>query len=631
MTPVTTGPVGELCAAAATGGDGPRGVVFLGCGAAGVDAAIGANGGRVLTIDCAKGGLDSLAPLRPVVETLLPELRERAPHLVGRYAPELAVLHPGLEAEFALPERRLLWRLANTPSERRSHRESEMLFRTVNGLAALLHEWWATEAGVLVLRWDGLHAADASTLLAFRRITRWATHAGSRVVCVATAEPGGVPEAESPPDPEGCFDWAGWHRHITDEAIEQSLAVLVDGAGGDSRDTRPVAAATGPTQVADAVALLATDPEKGAALAVRAMGTAAFMLNYEALLFLAGHVVAVVGGDGPFDDERFAAEWAASDPGFYFAALEYAVVRPDCRADVLAAAWRAAGFANSCLGDHEASLRCYEHLLAVSETPERRARARMYLGLISGKRLRRLDDAERHLLAGAAEVEGRTDEPALLERCWLLNVRALMAFQRRDVKRAMVLVREAREVMRPLHSSEATHLKVNLVSNVSVLLEKTGRAERAAELWQQFAAFLGPANELFAKHYYYREGGLRLLADRADDALKSFVDSYEQCVAIDDPFHAAIVARAAGYTAHRLGRHEEALDWYLKAVEDSLACGDHEAVPADRANAVFVAAGLDKTGKTLSFTEDPVQPVPPRTKLNRPFSLVNLYGLDEAD
>ncbi|WP_033442357.1 tetratricopeptide repeat protein [Saccharothrix sp. NRRL B-16314] len=613
--------VTAICDAAADGRKGPRSAIFLGTVPLLDLAREAVRDGRVLDVDCATGGMDSLVPLRSLIEVLVPELRTDAPDLLDRYSPELVALHPDLADVLDLPVARRLTRLANTPSERRSHRESEHLFRTVNGLGRLLHDLLERTGAPVVLVWRNLHEADAATLLAFRRLSRWADQGQTRLVSLATLVPGGIPNsppAGLPAAEQACFDWPAHHARLLDLVREQSLGteVAVEFDAGTPAGTTP---ALGPTPIGEALLLLSIDVERGCAQAIRAMGAAAFTLNYEAVLQLAAHVIAAVTGqEEPFDEARFAAEWEAAAPEEYYAAIEFAVIRPADVRDVLAVAWRAAGFANSCLDDHETSLACYRQALGLADTPLQRARARMYLGLITGKRLRRIAEAEQHLDQGLAEIDGRDDEDARLERCWLLNVRALMAFQQRDHRRAMLMVREAREVMRPLHSSEATHLKINLISNISVLLEKTGRTDKAVALWQQFAAFLGPSNELFAKHYYFREGGLRLLAGRSEDALTSYRNSYEQCVRIDDPFHAAVVARAAGYVAHQLGRQDEAVEWYERVVRAGEACGDHEALTADRGTLAF----LSQDGGSA--------PVRPDTKLNRPFSLVNTYLAGEG-
>jgi tetratricopeptide (TPR) repeat protein len=621
--------VTAICAAAADGRKGPRSVIFLGAAPLLDLAREAARGGRVYDIDCACGGMDSLVPLRSLIDILVPGLRADAPDLLDRYSPELLALHPDLADGLELPVARRLTRLANTPSERRSHRESEHLFRTVNGLGQLLHELLARTGTPIVLVWRNLHEADAATLLAFRRLSRWANQGQTVLVSLATLDPGGIPNsppAGLPAVDQACFDWPAHHARLLGLVRKQFLGIEVavefepvEFEPAASGSTAGPTATLGPTPIAEALLLLSIDVERGCARAIRAMGTATFTLNYEAVLQLAAHVVAAVTGqEEPFDEARFAAEWEAAAPEEYYAAIEFAVIRPADVRDVLAVAWRAAGFANSCLDDHETSLACYRQALGLADTQIQRARARMYLGLITGKRLRRIAEAEQHLDQGLAEIDGRDDEDARLERCWLLNVRALMAFQQRDHRRAMLMVREAREVMRPLHSSEATHLKINLISNISVLLEKTGKTDKAVALWQQFAAFLGPSNELFAKHYYFREGGLRLLAGRSEDALASYRNSYEQCVRVDDPFHAAVVARAAGYVAHQLGRQDEAVEWYERVVPAGEACGDHESLDADRGTLSFLSGGAGRA------------PVRPDTKLNRPFSLVNTYLAGEG-
>jgi tetratricopeptide (TPR) repeat protein len=604
--------------------------------------------------------------LRPLVDVVLPELRAHAPDLLDRFAPELAALHPNRADSLELPVERRLNHLANTPSERRSHRESEMLFRIVNGLAQLLHEAvdriqaWRGKPVVVV--WRDLHSADAATLLAFRRLARWSYQGRTRLVLVANLVPdAGLPTAD------GRFDHSGLRGRLLAAVRQQSFGTELTPVEPWPRAStaRWPDVDTGPHPVADALTLLADGKvEEGSVRAIRAMAPAAFSLNYPAMLLAAEHVIRTVGDAVAFDQAAFDAEWARTEPEEYYAALEFAVIRPVSRTALLAAAWRAAGFANSCLDSHEMALECYRENLALAVTPERRAEGRMYLGLITGKRLRRVAEAQAHIDAGLAEVEGRTDSASLLERCWLLNVSALMAFQQRQHAPAMAMVRQARQVMRPLRSSEATHLKVNLISNISVLLEETGRAEKAAELWQYFTAFLSAANELFAKHYYFREGGLRLAAGRAGEAAESYRASLDQAEAIDDPFHAAIVAGACGYVAYHAGDYAAAATWYDRSVAATRAVGDHEELPRALATQAFVQARAgDRSGgrATLARAGDADDAVAGRhadlissvhnwlaepdssteacehalirfagTKLNRPFHLVNTYRAGEG-
>jgi hypothetical protein len=67
--------------------------------------------------------------------------------------------------------------IALTPSERRSHRESEQAFRIVNGLSRLVidaqRECRSLARAPLVPWWRNLDATDRPTLLTFRRLDRW--------------------------------------------------------------------------------------------------------------------------------------------------------------------------------------------------------------------------------------------------------------------------------------------------------------------------------------------------------------------------------------------------------------------------------------------------------------------------
>lgn len=652
--------VEELVRAAAEGRPGPRTLWFHaggGCGLADVVAAAGQaagrSGGTSLEVPCAPGGLDPLVPLRALLVGLLPTIHAEAGPLVQRLGAELAAVHPPLLERLSGAAPRPLDEIANTPSERRSHRESEQLFRIANGLGQLVHgaldECPSFKSGALVLCWTDLHLADPATLLTFRRLSRWARHAQSRLVLVATLDPEGCPPLAAPDLPPAAatlFDWRPVHRELLALVRSQSLGEPVAAGGwpdrtaGDRREPtgggqrrrtaggepahtaggRPGDQATGPEAGPAAGPLPAADPDpspvshalsllvhgrtaEGCAAAIRAMVPATFTLDYEAVLALAGAVVAAcqAGGDpqvgsrrragsDPFDEAEFDRVWRATEPARHYAALEFSVRPPAGRVGVLTAAWHAAGFANSCLQRHETALDCYRHSLAIAQTRVQRARSLMYLGLITGKRLHRHAEAEAHIRAGLAELDGATSPEEVLESGWLLNVNALMAYSTGRPDEAMRMVRKAWRRVRGLQSSEATHLKVNLISNITVLLEHTDRAAEAVTMWENFGTVLRRANELFAKHYYYREGGLRLRAGRPEDAFSSYQASFAQCLATADPLHGSDVAQACGTLAYQLADLPEAARWYGQAAEQARLAGDHETLARVLATRAFLLA-----------------------------------------
>ncbi|MBO3738109.1 tetratricopeptide repeat protein [Actinoplanes flavus] len=583
------------------------------------------SGGMCIEIPCADGGGEPFRPLRGVIERILPIVHAEAIDLTRQLGAEIVAVHPRLAASFEITPVHTLDEIANTPSERRSHRESERSFRIVNGLARLLHgaldQCPSLKSGPIVLSWPSLHTADVGTLLAFRRLSRWANQAGSRLVLVASADPHhgpDVPEPAVPAELADCFSWREQHRRLLTGVLRQSLAETLpieDAAPSPAERTVPAKAEPGDFQLVrrSLEAFAAGRAEEGSALAMRAMAPAAFALDYATVLLLCAHVVAVADNGEPFDQGAFDAAWQASAEAAHHPALEFAVQQPHTREELAGAAWRAAGFANSCLGSHETALRCYHQAARLARGHQQQAQALMYLGLITGKRLHRIDEAEAHIRAGIAEVTGDdVDVVGVLERCWLLNVNALMAYSGGRFKDAMRMAREAWATVRPIQSSEATHLKVNLVSNISVLYEKAGQPAEAVKVWEKFRALLGRANALFAKHYHFREAGLRLAAGQLDEALEAYQASFDQCEATTDPFHAQIVAEACAHVEFKKGAVAEAISWYERAVDAAWTVGDHERLPSMQAT---LAGLVDGSGS--------LDAVPP-TKLNRPFDLVNV-------
>jgi tetratricopeptide (TPR) repeat protein len=262
-----------------------------------------------------------------------------------------------------------------------------------------------------------------------------------------------------------------------------------------------------------------------------------------------------------------------------YAALEFSVAGMRRRRDLLLTVWKATALVHTFLDQHQLALECYEHALGLADTPAMRAQLYMYLGLIAGKRLHRSQQAQDYLARGFQAIADVSDADAALERGWLLNVSALMAYQAGQHADAMRMVQEALTHLRPFHHSEATHLKINVVSNISVLLEDSGRLEQSLATWGIFRSFLGAATEIFAKHYQYREGGLRLKAGQPVDAQAAFLASHAQAAAIGDSFHMEVAARACGYASHALGEMEEAERWYAASVAVCEQIGNYPQLP----------------------------------------------------
>ena len=180
---------------------GPRSLVLTGDVGDLTDAcrdAVHQSGGVCIEISCADGGGEPFRPLRGVVEHILPIVHAEAIDLTEQLGAELVAIHPRLAASLGITPAHTLDEVANTPSERRSHRESERAFRIINSFARLLHgaldQCPSLKSGPIVLSWPGF---------AHRR----RRHA----LGLPPAEPVGQP-GRQPPRPDRVGRPASWSR-----------------------------------------------------------------------------------------------------------------------------------------------------------------------------------------------------------------------------------------------------------------------------------------------------------------------------------------------------------------------------------------------------------------------------------
>jgi tetratricopeptide (TPR) repeat protein len=443
--------------------------------------------------------------IRPIVEALLPVVVEERPDLVADHAPAVLELLPEARRLPALARARSyddMGLVMPADSERRLHREPERVARTILGAAALV-----------------VRAASACPSLAGRPVVVVVDdlHRADRpslltVLRLARAATGGRPRlvvGAAEPDPG--------------EGARAALVARVLGLLAELGAERARPSGQGVTPVVPSL-----DPSEAVREARRALAGS----NYEALLEVAGRALETVSPD-----------------------------HPACR-DLL----MVTGLTWSFLGDDERSLRAYEKALACSSEPESRAEVEMYLALINAKRLGRLEAAEAHVERGLAQVAGRAGFAADFERGWLLNVKALVAFTRRDLREAMSLTRAAMELMRP-HGAAAAALTTNLVANVSILYERSGQLDQALATWRRFLRVGQQVRPDFEKHYAYREGYLLLLLGRLTEALRRCAHGYACAAADQDHFHQEALARAACRAAAEAGDWTAAAEWAERAAD----------------------------------------------------------------
>jgi tetratricopeptide (TPR) repeat protein len=524
--------------------------------------------------------------------------------------------------------------VANSPSERRLHRESEQVFRLLQAAADAVVEAIADLGRPLVLRNCG--AGDVVSLRGVMRAAERSRAAGvgGLVVC---GEWDAVTAAGRMGDRK---------QRMLDRVRERMRAPL-DGeaatapagardAGFESAELRHLQAATDEGRPpAERLA--------GALLAVRACF---FSTNYEGSLLACEHALRVLDSGTAVDTDDVARAFEAMDEGIGTPAIE---VNAEALAgpvrDLEALLWRSIAVDYSLMNDGTAGSEAFHRALAAEPTPLAEATVRMYLGLLLGKRMGKQDEAVAELQRGLALLDGDARPRAAVAEGWLRNVLALTSFQRRQLREAYEEEMKALRRVADRHDPSATHLKINVISNVSVIHESAGRHADAIRIWHRFLEISPDWSDSFIKHYAYREGGLNLAAgDEA--ALVSYRRSHECAVATGDDYYGCIIASELG--GHHLaeGREDEARRWFREGLAHARRVGDPyrlgmtmtglalaggDGDPAAAAALLRLATTHDRPAQELAAAVESgdraaqLAALPrPATKLNRPFDLVNI-------
>lgn len=553
-------------------------------------------GATMVEVNCAYNLLTSYWPLRSLLSAVVPRVAAEAPDVVRRYAAELSAIYPELLRELGLQPVKSIEQITLTPSERRLHRESERAYRIITGICQFLllaqSSVPSLSHGPLVLWWDHLQMADRPTLLAFRRLNRWINQASAPIILVATLDPTSGPSLELDdltvaPELERYLDWAQEHRDLVATVRSQLLGIempLPSSYTEAQLEPLPVnphqdAPMNESTEMALAMRAFAQGHiEQGCAYAIQAIRLAFFTLNMEGAIFLGRQIIARLH-EAPFDADQFAETWQYLLEAHPYVAMEFSLVGIRERHDVLIAAWKAVALAQTFLEHHEVAITCYQRALDLAITSSMRASLDMYLGLLIGKRLRTLTEAQAYLNQGLAEIEGQEDDDARLERGWITNALALMVYQQKHFNEALGLVKRTIQIMAPVHSSEATYLKINLISNISYVLEDMKRLNESLTMWSVFHRYMGVASDLFAKHFYFRKAGLQIKAGDLAGAFTSYQESYVQARQTDDTFHMDVIARGCGRAAYLTEQFDEAATWYGKSAAHREEIGDYENLP----------------------------------------------------
>ncbi len=263
------------------------------------------------------------------------------------------------------------------------------------------------------------------------------------------------------------------------------------------------------------------------------------------------------------------------------------------------------------------------------------------------KRLGNIDRARAEIQAGLDGMKGQNGAERLLHEGWLRNVMALTYFQEKKLENAVAEEKLAIKCVGELHDPSATHLKINLISNLSVVQETAKRFDESIATWRRFEKISENWGDNFHKHHRYRLAGLTLGAGRQDEAIEWYRSAYGSAERLNDVYHRQVIAAELGRLYIERGDAREAEGWFeralqfARAVSCPLRVGESAAGLALTRGSTDFQSAITALEAGTSYPTDSCklltalrsgQPdevrtaIPkPRTKLNRPFDLVNLY------
>lgn len=231
------------------------------------------------------------------------------------------------------------------------------------------------------------------------------------------------------------------------------------------------------------------------------------------------------------------------------------------------------------VGEIDSAAECLERALHTATSTWLRAHCHYMTGLLLTKRRYDLDAADEQYRLGLELLGDATDDESKLERAWLVNGRSLVRALRskalpddeRDqtVKRIFTEEAEAYRAVLDQDSAQALYLQLNLLANMTLLLEINQDHERAAFFWSQvFNRFRGLGSEeqrTFEVAFRYRLGMLLAKAGRHEEARTHLAEA----VAVSDPdqrrFTYQRTLYALGYVQYRGGQHADALATFARS------------------------------------------------------------------
>lgn len=584
--------------------------------------------------DLATGPASAFAGLRRALGSLQ-EAGADFGALPERYPAEWAVLTGEGQAMARLAG------LAISASERRLHRESEQTFRVLAVAALALCRGTSDLDTPLLLR--GLGRTDLASLQGLIRAAECSAATGHGRFFVTLAD---AIEVEPMTAPAADFR-AERSRYLR----LLGLGIEPDGfhTGTAASVTHPAGGIESQGQYAEPfVTALNPDvaPRERAAAALAYSQLSFYTGNWEGMAIVAGACLQAVGQLTDNDVAWLGGENSTAGAGEDNHAIEFEPALLRHRDDIRGFLLKVLGIQAAFRGRHDDAI-FYFRSIRDTEGPlsaETRAQSHLYTALTLTKRKQRLEEAVAELQAGFAAVPQQPGEPASQrrERGWLHNLRGLTLFAERDMVAAFEQEKAALDCIDGLYDASSVHLRVNLVSNISVLQESAGRIQQAQATWERFRDTVFEQDAKFVKHHAYRAGGLRIKAGDEIGGAAELGESLLRCVELADDFHECEIAIELGTLLLGLGNAAGAAEHFDQGAAAATRLGDPyrmAVAQVGRAAAARRAPTADILGSASACLVQPERlralidgchsgvdllsllPLP-RTKLNRPFDLV---------
>jgi hypothetical protein len=248
--------------------------------------------------------------------------------------------------------------------------------------------------------------------------------------------------------------------------------------------------------------------------------------------------------------------------------------------------------------DFRRALAAMEASSAYADSPLARAESRFFAGLLLTKRLNLTADGRAAIHEALAHIEHLTTPEACCERAWLYNLMALSYVGEKNLAAARESCRKVLDSLKGApHTPDATHIKINVISNITVLDEYGKDLRGAIARWAFFEPMLASAGPVFGKHYLFRKGGLLAKAKRWKEAAAALETCYALAEETRDVFYGDVIARGIAAIHYQQASFAKAARWY----EQSLAAKSQLIEDDDRGRVTFaLALCFAKAGATVN-------------------------------